>query len=446
MNLYQQNRKRFEVLMTLDECVAIIPTNTVKMRNHDCDFRFRPDSDFWYLTGFAEPGCVLVLIPGEEESDDKVGKSVLFLRESNKEMEIWNGKRLGLEAAPEALGVDEAYNIEDLWTKLPELLVGHPRILYRLGMDDAMDLQFNQMIKGLRGRARKGIEPPVEIVDGHHSLHEMRLHKSEQEIELMRKAAAITAEAHVAAMAAARDGMNEYEIDALLDYTFRKNGANGPAYSTIVAGGSNACILHYVENDQPLKDGELVLIDAGAEYKCYACDVTRTFPVSGTFSDPQRAIYDVVLRAQEAAVAAVKPGVPTDSIHEVSLNNLVDGLIELGLIEGPREKAIEDKTFRDFFMHGTSHWLGLDVHDCGSYAEDGESRDLEPGMVLTIEPGLYVDPNNQDVDAKWRGIGVRIEDDILVTEEGHENLTAAVPKSVEAVEAACQTNLEGSPV
>ncbi len=446
MNLYQQNRKRFGVLMTLDECVAIIPTNTVKMRNHDCDFRFRPDSDFWYLTGFAEPGCVLVLIPGEEDGDDEVGKSVLFLRESNKEMETWNGKRLGLEAAPEALGVDEAYNIEDLWTKLPELLVGHPRILYRLGMDDAMDLQFNHMIKDLRGKARKGIEPPVEIVDGHHSLHEMRLHKSEQEVELMRKAAAITAEAHVAAMAAARDGMNEYEIDALLDYTFRRNGANGPAYSTIVAGGSNACILHYVENDQPLKDGELVLIDAGAEYKCYACDVTRTFPVSGTFSDPQRAIYDVVLRAQEAAVAAVKPGVPTDSIHEVSLNNLVDGLIELGLIEGPRAKAIEDKTFRDFFMHGTSHWLGLDVHDCGSYAEDGESRDLEPGMVLTIEPGLYVDPNNQDVDAKWRGIGVRIEDDILVTEEGHENLTAAIPKSVEAVEAACQTNLESSPV
>ncbi len=443
MNLYQQNRKRFGVLMTLDECVAIIPTNTVKMRNHDCDFRFRPDSDFWYLTGFAEPGCVLVLIPGED--DDEIGRSVLFLRDSNKEMEIWNGKRLGLDAAPEALGVDEVFNIDDLWTKLPELLVGHPRILYRLGMDDDMDLKFNHMVKGLRSRARKGIEPPVEIVDGHHSLHEMRLHKSEQEAQLMRKAASITTEAFGAAMAATRGGMNEYEIDALLDYTFRRNGANGPAYSSIVAGGSNACILHYVENDQPLNDGELVLIDAGAEYKCYACDVTRTFPVSGTFTDPQRAIYEVVLRAQEAAVNVVKPGVPADMVHKTSLNALVDGLIDLGLIEGPREKAIEDKTYNDFFMHGTSHWLGLDVHDCGSYANDGESRDLEPGMVLTVEPGLYVDPNNQNVDAKWRGIGVRIEDDILVTESGYENLTAAIPKSVEAVEAACQANLQGLP-
>ncbi|MBL4771317.1 MAG: aminopeptidase P N-terminal domain-containing protein [Planctomycetes bacterium] len=444
MNLYQQNRKRFQVLMTLDECVAIIPTNTAKMRNHDCDYRFRPDSDFWYLTGFAEPGCVLVLIPGE--GDDEAGKSILFLRESNKQMEIWNGKRLGLQAAPEALGVDEAYDIEELWTKLPELLVGHPRLLYRLGMDDSMDLRFTGMVKALRSRARKGIEPPVEIVDGHHSLHEMRLHKSAEEADLMRKAAEITTEAHLAAMAATRDGVNECEIDALIDYTFRRRGANGQAYSSIVAGGENACILHYVENDQPLKDGELLLIDAGAEYQCYASDVTRTFPVSGTFSEPQRALYEVVLKAQEAAIAAVKPGVPTDQIHEVSLNGLVDGLIELGLIEGPRAKALEKKTFRDFFMHGTSHWLGLDVHDCGSYAEDGESRELEPGMVLTVEPGLYVDPENMDVDAKWRGIGIRIEDDILVTEDGHENLTIAIPKSIEAVEAACQASDALSPI
>ncbi|MCA9001107.1 MAG: aminopeptidase P N-terminal domain-containing protein, partial [Planctomycetes bacterium] len=298
MNLYQENRRRFQALMTLDDCAAIVPTNTVKMRNHDCDFRFRPDSDFWYLTGFEEPGSVLVLLPGQGE--DEVGKSVLFLRDSDKVMEIWNGRRLGVAAAPEALGVDEAYNIEDLWTKLPELLVGQPRILYRLGMDDAMDLHFNHMLKGLRARARKGIEPPVEIVDGHHSLHEMRLHKSEQEVALMRKAAAITREAHVAAMAAARPGVNEYEIDALIDYTFRKNGANGQAYNSIVAGGANACILHYVENNVPLQDGDLLLIDAGAEYDCYASDVTRTFPISGTFSEPQRALYEVVLRAQEA--------------------------------------------------------------------------------------------------------------------------------------------------
>ncbi|MFT5198194.1 MAG: Xaa-Pro aminopeptidase [Planctomycetota bacterium] len=442
MNLYQQNRMRFQALMTLDECAAILPTNTVKMRNHDCDFRFRPDSDFWYLTGFSEPGCVLVLLPGKGE--DELGKSVLFLRESDKLMEIWNGRRMGVSAAPEALGVDEAYNIEDLWTKLPELLVDHPRLLYRLGMDDATDLRFNQMVKSLRGRARKGIEPPVEIVDGHHSLHEMRLHKSEDEIALMRKSASITAEAHIGAMAATRDGVNEYEIDAFIDYTFRKNGANGQAYTSIVAGGDNACILHYVENNQPLKDGELLLIDAGAEWHCYATDVTRTFPVSGTFSEPQRALYGVVLRAQEAAIACVQPGSPTDSIHKASLNGLVDGLIELGLIEGPREKAMEDKSYQDFFMHGTSHWLGLDVHDCGSYAEDGKSRPLEPGMVLTVEPGLYVDPNNMDVEAKWRGIGIRIEDDILVTEEGHENLTAAIPKTIEAVEAACQANLQGS--
>ncbi|HPF15639.1 MAG TPA: aminopeptidase P N-terminal domain-containing protein, partial [Planctomycetota bacterium] len=385
MSMYQEHRQRFLEVLFREQMAAVIPTETEKTRNHDAHYRFRPHSDFWYLTGFAEPESVLVLVPGKEKAED--GQAILFLRERNKEMEIWDGKRLGVDDAPEMLGLDEAHPIEDLWKELPNLLAGQQRIVYRSGHDEDFDWHFHRMVEGLRGRARRGIEPPTAVLDPGPYLHELRLHKSPGELECMRHAARITTQAHCAAMAAARPGVYEYEIDALLEYTFRRHGSTGPAYNSIVAGGANACILHYIENDQRLCEGELLLIDAGAEWKYYASDVTRTFPVSGTFSEPQKALYEVVLRAQLAAIDVIRPGVATKLVHETALHALVDGLIELGLCQGTREEVIESNAHRDFFMHGTSHWLGLDVHDQGAYTRGGESRPLAPGMVLTVEPG-----------------------------------------------------------
>ncbi|MDA1265979.1 MAG: M24 family metallopeptidase, partial [Planctomycetota bacterium] len=341
------------------------------------------------------------------------------------------------EAAPEALGVDEARDISELWNDLPELLLGYERILWRLGNDVDRDRKMIETVEALRGKARGGIRPPAELIDHTPFLHEQRLHKSEGEIALMRAAAAITSEAHQAAMREARPGMGENEVDALIEYTFKRRGSTGPAYNNIVAGGANACCLHYVENDMPLAEGDLLLIDAGAEKDYYASDVTRTFPIGGSFNPEQRAIYEIVLRAQKAAIDHVKPGVSFNSVHDIATAALIDGLLGLGLCEGTRESVLEDGSYREFYMHRTGHWIGLDVHDCGYYAIEGDSRLLEPGMVLTVEPGLYLDPENEDIDPKWRGIGVRIEDDILVTESGYENLTADIPKEVDEVEAAC---------
>ncbi len=433
--MYTHHRRRLLDRLTQERTAAVIPTARPKVRNHDCDYRFRPTSDFWYLTGFAEPGACLVLLP--PQSEGQTARSILFLRPRDVEQEIWNGKRLGIEAAPEALGVDEAHDSADLWNELPELLSGYERILYRLGDEEEDDRHFIALLKTLRGKARGGVRPPVRVIDPAEYLHELRLIKDRDELSAMRKAAAITAEAHAAAMASAAPGLGEQQIEALLEYTFRRRGGSGPAYGTIVAGGANACILHYTENDQILRDGDLLLIDAGAEKEGYACDVTRTFPVGGRFSEPQRAIYELVLRAQQAAIEKVRPGTPFDAVHEAALWVIVDGLIELGLCRGSREEILEEGSYKAFFMHRTSHWLGLDVHDCGAYHQDGKARPLEPGMVLTVEPGIYISPDNPDVEERWRGIGVRIEDDLLVTAEGSENLTAAIPKELDAVEAAC---------
>ena len=433
--MYREHRETLLERLRERRAAAVIPTATEKVRNHDCDYRFRPDSDFWYLTGFAEPGACLVLLP--PLSEDQQPRSVLYLRERDKLMEIWNGRRLGVEAAPDALDVDEARDIEQLWDDLPELLSGYERLLWRFGNDEGNDRRMIETLGALRRKARGVVRPPVELVDQVPYVHELRLFKTEAEVALMREAAAITAEAHVAAMATAAPGVGENELDALIEYTFRRRGSTGPGYNNIVAGGVNACILHYTENDQPLADGDLCLIDAGAEKDYYSADVTRTFPVNGVFSPEQRAVYEVVLRAQKAAVEHIAPGVAFSSVHEVALGELVDGLLELGLCEGTRESVIEDESYRAFFMHSTGHWLGLDVHDCGYSAQDGLSRELAPGMVLTVEPGLYIDPESEDVDPKWRGIGVRIEDDVLVTPDGHENLTAAIPREVDEVEAAC---------
>lgn len=431
--MHLELRNRFLDVLAKDDACALIPTGSPPTRNNDCEYLFRPHSDFFYLTGFREPDCVLLLVPHNEDA-----RSILFLRERNQKDETWTGRRLGTERAAEALGVDAAFDIDELWERLPDLLKGNKRLVYRLGDDEARDRDLVQVVGDLRRGARGGVVAPTEWVDPDCSLHELRLFKTKAEEAHMRRAAEITTEAHIAAMAAAKPGVNESEIDALLHYTFQRHGSPGSAYSNIVAGGENACILHYVENNQPLKMGDLLLIDAGCEWEFYASDVTRTFPVSGTFSKAQRALYGVVLGAQKDAIKAVKPGMAFDEIHGVALHKLVEGMIDLGLLSGSVEEAIEEKAYARFYMHSTSHWLGLDVHDCGSYWSDKGSRPLEVGMVLTVEPGLYIAVDDESVEERWRGIGIRIEDDVLVTADGHDVLTAAIPKEIDQVEAICQ--------
>jgi Xaa-Pro aminopeptidase len=433
--MFRDHRARFQAALSARGAAAVIPTATHKVRNNDCEYRFRPDSDFWYLTGFAEPESALVLLP---PLAGKPARSVLFLREKDREREIWTGRRLGLAAAPTHLGVDEARPIENLWTDLPALLRNVERIVWRAGVDEAHDAKIMSILGRLRATAKGSVVPPLELVDPAPLLHEMRLRKTAPELDVMRRAARITRDAHIGAMKRARPGVNEREIDAELDAAFRRAGATGSAYTNIVAGGANACILHYIENDQPLRDGDLLLVDAGSEFEYYASDVTRTYPVNGRFNAEQRAIYDVVLDAQLAAIAHVKPGATFVSVHDVALERLVRGLVRLGLLTGTVEDAIAKETYKRFYMHRTSHWLGLDVHDCGAYVVDGKSRALEPGFVLTVEPGLYVAPDDETVEARWRGIGVRIEDDVLVTAGGHEVLTAGIPKHADEIEATCQ--------
>ncbi|MFT4543495.1 MAG: Xaa-Pro aminopeptidase [Planctomycetota bacterium] len=434
--MYRQHRNDLLAFLRQRGVAAVIPTASTKTRNHDCEYRFRPTSDFWYLTGFDEPESVLVLLPSLVEGEPD--KTVMYLRDRDEKMEIWYGRRVGVERAPDALDVDQARDIETVWETLPELLSGYETIIYSMGHEATNDSKMMGVLNELRNLARGGVRPPVSFVDHVPTIHEMRLIKSEAEIDLMRRAAAITTEAHVAAMAAAAPGVNECEIDALLTYTFSRSGSTGPAYTNIVAGGDNACILHYVENNMELKDGDLLLIDAGAEVDYYASDVTRTFPVNGSFNAEQRAIYELVLKAQIAGIEHSKPGVTFLSVHELVTACLVEGLIELGLLKGEKEELIESGDYRRFYMHKTGHWLGLDVHDCGYYVEAGESRKLAPGMVMTIEPGIYIAVDDETVEERWRGIGVRIEDDILITESGYENLTAAIPKEIDDVEAICQ--------
>ncbi len=434
--MHRDHRRRFLELLRAQRAAAVIPSAAHKVRNHDAEYRYRPDSDFWWLTGFDEPDACLVLLPGL--ADGEAPRSVLFLREKDREREIWTGRRLGVAAAPDSLGVDEARPIETLWAELPKLLANHARIVYRTGIDPVRDARLLETTTRLRWSARGNVAPPAELVDVAPTLHELRLFKSPDELERMRRAARITREAHLECMKRAKPGVNEAELDAVLEYTFRKSGGTGAAYTPIVAGGANACYLHYIENDQPLVDGDLLLIDAGAEFDWYACDVTRTFPVNGRFSPDQRAVYELVLEAQLAAIAHVRPGVRFTDVHDRAVEVLVRGLVRLGVLKGSVETELASEAYKRFYMHRTSHWLGLDVHDCGAYSKDGASRPLEPGMVLTIEPGLYFAADDDTIDARWRGIGVRIEDDVLVTATGSESLTHGIPKGVDEVEAACQ--------
>ena len=410
--------------------VAILPAAPVSLRNGDVDHEYRQDSDFYYLTGFDEPESVLVL-------DAPAQKVTLFVRARDRDREVWDGPRAGVEGAIERFGANEAFAVNELDEKLPELLQNHARLYYRLGARRRFDERLLDAIDRVRARQRTGATAPSEIVDPGTILHEMRLRKSQDEIDQMRAAAHITREAHELAMQRARPGMREYEIEALLIDTFRRRGSERPAYGSIVGSGPNACVLHYRRNDRSIEPGDLLLIDAGCEYGYYASDVTRTFPVGRDFSAEQQAIYELVLEAQSEGIAATRPGTTLDAIHGLCVEVVSRGLVRLGLLAGDVAQIIEQQRYKRFFMHRTSHWLGMDVHDVGAYFENGSARKLAPGMVLTVEPGIYIAPDDQSVPASWRGIGVRIEDDVVVTSADHDVLTAGIPKTVDEVRRAC---------
>lgn len=430
MSEFAERRRR--LLEAMEDGVAVFPSAPLAIRNHDVEHPYRQDSDLYYLTGFCEPESLLLLTNRHEEH-----RTVLFVRPRKREREIWDGPRAGVEGAVSDFGADIAFPIEELGSRLPDYLGNAKQLHYRLAQNAETDAKIFDCLNQLRRGARRGVCAPETIVDPSVHLHEMRLTKSEAELRTMREAAAITTEAHLHAMRVARPGMHEYEIDAELLHVFRKHGSERPAYESIVGSGPNATILHYRAGNRVMREGELVLIDAGCEYGYYASDVTRTFPVGGKFSPEQRAVYEVVLRAQLAAIDAVEPGNTLEKIHEVAVRTLAEGLVDIGLLEGDVDTLVEEKKYEPYYMHRTSHWLGMDVHDVGRYYVDGEHRPLEPGFVLTVEPGLYIATDAQDVDARWRGIGVRIEDDVVVTATGCDVLTAGIPKETDHVEAAC---------
>jgi len=412
--------------------VAVFPAAPVAIRNNDVEHEYRQDSDLHYLTGFDEPESVLVM-----STEHPQHKTVLFVRPRDPEREVWDGARAGVDGAVQDFGADAAFPISELPAKLPEYLENHEKLLYRFGRDRVFDDKMVAALDATRMRARRGVTCPTQMIDPAALLHEMRLFKSKEEIEAMQRASAITRDAHLGAMRLAKPGRYEYEVEALLRETFRKNGSERPAYSPIVGAGINATVLHYTSNTKRIEEGDLLLVDAGCEYNYYASDVTRTYPVSGKFSEAQRAIYQLVLDSQLAAIAGTRPGVTLEDVHKIALDVIVDGLIRLGLLTGDRQKIMDEHLYRPFFMHRTSHWLGMDVHDVGAYFRSKKARPLQAGMVITVEPGIYIAASNAAVPAPYRGIGVRIEDDILVTPEGNLNLTADIPKTVSELELAC---------
>ena len=426
---YARRRKALMAQMEPNS-IAILPAAAVAIRNRDVEHVYRQDSDFQYISGFPEPEAVAVLIPGRE-----YGEYVLFCRERNPERELWDGLRAGQEGAIRDFGANDAFPISDIDEILPGLIEGRDRVYSAMGSNPEFDRHLMDWINVIRSKAHLGAQPPNEFVALDHLLHDMRLYKSSAELKVMREAAQISARAHVRAMQACRPGLHEFSLEAELDYEFRKSGAKMPAYGSIVASGRNACILHYQENDALLRDGDLVMIDAGCEIDCYASDISRTFPVSGKFSPEQKAIYELVLKSQEAAFAAIGPDKHWNQAHEATVNVITAGLVELGLLQGSVEELIANESYKAFYMHRAGHWLGMDVHDVGDYKVGGEWRVLEVGMTLTVEPGIYISPDNQQVAKKWRGIGIRIEDDVVVTKQGCEILTAGVPKSVADIEA-----------
>ncbi len=426
---YARRRKALMAEMEPNS-IAILPAAPMYIRNRDVEHIYRQDSDFQYLSGFPEPEAVIALIPGREH-----GEYVLFCRERDPARELWDGLRAGQDGAVAEYGADDAFPIGDIDDILPGLIEGRSRVYYAIGSNQEFDHRLMEWINTIRSKARQGAQPPNEFVALDHLLHDLRLYKSANEVKVMRAAAEISARAHVRAMQASRAGLYEYHLEAELDYEFRKGGAKMPAYGSIVAAGKNACILHYRENDAVLKDGDLVLIDAGCEIDCYASDITRTFPVSGRFSAEQKAIYELVLAANEEAFKHIAPGKHWNEAHEATVRVITAGLVDLGLLQGDVEDLITSEAYKPFYMHRAGHWLGMDVHDVGDYKVGGEWRVLEPGMAMTVEPGIYIAADNQDVAKKWRGIGVRIEDDVVVTRTGCEILTGGVPKTVAEIEA-----------
>jgi len=428
-NIEVYRARRLRLAQQMQRGVAVIATAPERLRNRDAHFPYRFDSYFYYLTGFTEPEAVLVLTGGD------TSRSLLFCRDKDIEREIWDGFRYGPDGAKQAFGFDEAYSVKQLDEQVPKLLADQPAIFCDVGENGEWDSRLIQWLNAVRAQARTGVSAPGEIRDVRKLLDDMRLIKDNDELDVMRRAARISAGAHRRAMQSTRAGLHEYDVEAELLHEFRRHGAQAPAYTPIVASGANACVLHYVANDQPLKDGDLLLIDAGCELDGYASDITRTFPVSGRFAGPQKDVYELVLAAQAAAVAQVKPGNHWELPHEAAVRVLARGFIDLGLCAGTVDSVIESGAYRKFYMHRTGHWLGLDVHDCGDYKREGNWRALEPGMVLTVEPGCYIRPGDGVPQHLWN-IGVRIEDDAVVVPGGCEIITAEAPKTIADIEIA----------
>jgi Xaa-Pro aminopeptidase len=423
-------RRRNQLMKMIGKgSIAILSSAQEQTRNRDVDYPFRQDSDFLYLTGFSEPAAVLVLIPGR-----KHGETILFCRENDPEQETWHGRRAGQQGATANFGADDSFPIDDIDDILPGMLEGRQKVFHFMGRYPEFDQQLMGWVNQIKAKSRSGAHVPYEYVALDHLLFDMRLYKSRAEIALMKKAAKISVVAHKRAMQVCAPGKFEYTIEAEYNHEFTRNNAQH-AYPPIVGGGANGCILHYTENDQKLNDGELLLIDAGCEVEGYASDITRTFPVNGTYSPAQRAIYDIVWRAQQAAIKKVQPGNHWDDPHRAAVRVITKGLMDLKLLKGTLAKLIKEQAYRKFYMHRTGHWLGLDVHDVGDYKVGEQWRLLEPGMVLTVEPGIYIPAHSKGVNKKWWNIGIRIEDDVLVTKQGHDVLTAALPSKIADVEA-----------
>jgi Xaa-Pro aminopeptidase len=431
---FKRRRKQLMAHIGKDN-IAIISSATTRMRNRDVDYPFRQDSDFYYLTGFNEPNALAVFIPGRKQ-----GQYILFCREYNVQKALWEGAHAGLEGATEHYGADDSFPIDDVADILPGMLENKGKVFYPMGRDSNLDHNLLDWLTHIRAQSRSGVSAPAELASLEHVLHEMRLFKSAAEIKLMKKAAKVSALAHVRAMQQCRPGQFEFQVEAELIHGFMHQGLRSVAYPSIVAGGENACVLHYIENNAKLRRGDLLLIDAGAECDHYAADITRTFPVSGRFSKAQKQLYQLVLDAQLASIEQIKPGLPWNLAHETAVEVLTKGLVKLGLLKGRVPRLIKDEVYKQFFMHRIGHWLGMDVHDVGDYKVDGQWRILEPGMVLTIEPGLYIPPDGKKIDEKWCGIGIRIEDDVLVTQDGCEVLTASVPKTIAEIESIMQAS------
>ncbi len=414
------------------DAIAVIPAAHEVTKSYDTEFKFHQDPDFYYLTGFPEPDAIAVINPS-----DKKNPFTLFVRPRDPLMETWYGRREGVEGAKKNYGADKALPIERFEKELAKMLNGNEKLYYRFGLDNKLDQQILQYLSGQRFRRLKTAYPPHTIIDPTLIIGEMRLHKTAEEVEYMQKAGDIASEAHILAMQNCQPGMNEAQIESIIEHHFRMSGANGAAYNSIIGGGDNATILHYVENNMLLKDGDLLLVDAGCNFNGYASDITRTFPVNGRFTKAQREVYDVVLEVQLECLEATKKGNTVKQRQELSIELLTEGMKKLKLLKGDTKKLIKKKAYEKYYMHGVGHYLGLDVHDAGRYFTEQRaknSRPFAPGMVLTVEPGLYIPPDDKDAPSKYRGIGIRIEDDILVTEDGNHNLTAKVPKDAEAIE------------